>query len=56
MIEAPGLNESACIESLSMERFRRIVQGLSRQLRSTLHHEEASGRYEIQIAIVPNAS
>lgn len=52
-IEAPGLDEQACLGHVSMDRFRRIVQGLARQLRSTLHHEEGSGRYEIQIAVVP---
>ena len=54
-IEAPGLDAEACVAYPTMDRFRRIVQGLARQLRSTLDHEEGSGRYEIEIAIVPDA-
>jgi two-component sensor histidine kinase len=53
-IEAPGLDAEACVAHPTMDRFRRIVQGLARQLRSTLDHEEGSGRYEIEIAIVPD--
>lgn len=55
-IDAPGLDHEACLLHLSMDRFRRIVQGLARQLRSTLHHEEGSGRYEIEIAVVPEGA
>jgi two-component sensor histidine kinase len=53
-IEAPGLDADACVAHPTMDRFRRIVQGLARQLRSTLDHVEGSGRYEIQIAIAPD--
>lgn len=32
-------------------RFGRVIEGLTRQLRSTLHHDPLSGAYEIEIAI-----
>lgn len=51
-IEAPGLDADACVAHPTMDRFRRIVQGLARQLRTTLDHVEGSGRYEIEIAII----
>jgi len=53
-IEAPGLDAEACLAYPTMDRFRRIIQGLARQLRSTLDHEEGSGRYQVEIAIVPD--
>ena len=52
-IDAPGLDQEACLAHPAMDRFRRIIQGLGRQLRSTLHHEEYSGRYQIEITVVP---
>jgi two-component sensor histidine kinase len=52
-IEAPGLDAEACLKHSAMDRFRRIIQGLARQLRSPLRHEEGTGRFEIEIAIVP---
>lgn len=52
-IDAPGLDAEACLKHPTIDHFRRIIEGLGRQLRAPLHHEEGSGRYEIEIAIVP---
>jgi len=52
-IDAPGLDAVSCLNHPSMDRFDRIILGLSRQLRSPMHHEEGSGRYEIEVMIVP---
>jgi hypothetical protein len=35
-----------------MDRFRRIIEGLARQLRAKLDHQEQTGRYTIEIGIV----
>lgn len=54
-IEALGLDGDACLRHPEMDRFRRVIQGLSRQLRSTMQHEEGSGSYRIEIGVVPNS-
>jgi two-component sensor histidine kinase len=54
-IEAPGLDAQSCLNHPSMERFDRIILGLARQLRSPLSHDEGTGRYEIEIMVVPEA-
>ena len=51
-IVAPGLTAAACQDHQTKERFDRIVTGLARQLRAPLEYDEASGRYQIAIAIV----
>ncbi|PTQ11491.1 histidine kinase [Sphingomonas oleivorans] len=52
-IEGLGLAISSCRAHPTMDRFRRIVEGLSRQLRSKLVYDGDIGRYEIEISIVP---
>lgn len=55
-IDAPGLDAEACLGHPSKERFDRIIQGLARQLRSPMLHEEGSGRYQIDVGIVPGST
>jgi two-component sensor histidine kinase len=50
-IESPALTEDALLACPTSDRFRRIVAGLSRQLRSPLFHEDGSGRYQVEIPI-----
>jgi two-component sensor histidine kinase len=52
-VGAPGLLLDRCIDHPSRDRFQRIVTGLSRQLRSTLHFDEQTGTHRIAIQIVP---
>jgi two-component system, sensor histidine kinase PdtaS len=49
-IIAPGLKQS---EGDTSERFGRVIEGLSRQLRTPLVRDEAKGSFTIEIAIVP---
>jgi two-component sensor histidine kinase len=51
-IDAPSLNAEVCAGHPSMDRFRRIIEGLARQLRAKLDHQEQTGRYTIEIGIV----
>ena len=53
VIGAPGLATSTCLDHPSRDRFQRIVTGLSRQLRSTLHFDDVTGAHRIEIQIVP---
>ncbi|WP_116091508.1 sensor histidine kinase [Sphingomonas crusticola] len=53
-MEASGLTASACAGNIGRGRFERIITGLARQLRSTLHYDETRGRYEIAIAVTPD--
>jgi len=55
-ITASGLNGETCRSHPALERFTRILQGLSRQLRAPLTHDEAIGRYSIAISVVPGAA
>jgi two-component system, sensor histidine kinase PdtaS len=51
-IESDGLaGEIACADAL-VERFERIVVGLSRQLRSSLERNPERGRYSVVIAVI----
>ncbi|MEA3064419.1 MAG: two-component system, sensor histidine kinase PdtaS [Sphingomonadales bacterium] len=54
-IEADSLRAGAGCDSTLTERFERIVTGLCRQLRSTLHREPEVGRYTLAIAVVDKA-
>ncbi|WCT73380.1 sensor histidine kinase [Sphingomonas naphthae] len=48
-IVAPGLRGEACTEHPAYERFRRIIEGLARQLRSPLIYDAEHGSYAIEI-------
>jgi two-component system, sensor histidine kinase PdtaS len=50
-IEASGLTTVACLSDPSHGRFERIINGLARQLRSTLHYDAAIGRFCIDIPV-----
>jgi hypothetical protein len=50
-VTSPALVESEKLRKLLAERFGRVIEGLSRQLRAPLHHEPMAGAYEISIAV-----
>jgi len=52
-IAAPALASDVCLNGDAVEKFRRIAEGLARQLRSPLNHDVISGRYSIDINILP---
>ena len=49
-IRAPGLRAAQCADHPTYERFRRIIDGLARQLRSPLNYDADEGSYAIEIA------
>jgi two-component system, sensor histidine kinase PdtaS len=51
-VEADSLRSGAAGDGTLTERFERIITGLSRQLRSTLHRDPEAGRYTLAIAVV----
>jgi two-component system, sensor histidine kinase PdtaS len=51
-VTSPALRDGACTDDDVTLRFRRIVEGLSRQLRSSIMREEDEGRIAIEIMIV----
>jgi hypothetical protein len=54
-IESKRLGEAVCELHPARARFERIVTGLARQLRSHLDYDGDAGRYQVEIAINPNA-
>lgn len=50
-ISSPALASLDELEPAVAARYGRIMEGLSRQLRSTLHHDAQLGAYEIAVAI-----
>jgi two-component system, sensor histidine kinase PdtaS len=52
VVESESLRDDVPCEEMLADRFERIVTGLSRQLRSTIHRDGDAGRYEIEIAVV----
>lgn len=50
-VSSPALIDSERLEAELAERYGRVMEGLSRQLRSKLHHDPLVGAYEIQIAV-----
>ena len=51
-ISSPALIESDELRSLLATRYGRVIEGLSRQLRSKLHHDPLVGAFEIPIVVV----
>lgn len=51
-ISSPALIESERLRALLAERYGRVMEGLSRQLRSKLIHEPLVGTFEIAIAVM----
>ena len=50
-VVSPGLIDGDELQVLVAERYGRVMEGLSRQLRSKLHYDPFVGAYEIAIAI-----
>lgn len=50
-VSSPALIGGDLLEAELAERYGRVMEGLSRQLRSKLHHDPLVGAYEILIAI-----
>lgn len=51
IIESDALQEGSSCDQETVERFERIVTGLSRQLRSTMNRDLATGTYSLSIAV-----
>ena len=51
-LSAPSLVEGDLLRELLATRYGRVIEGLSRQLRSKLHHDPLVGAFEIAIAVV----
>jgi len=51
-VSSPALGESSALRDGLSSRYGRVMEGLSRQLRSKLTHDPAAGEYEIRIAVV----
>ena len=50
-VNSPALIDGDALRIVVQERYGRVMEGLSRQLRSRLHHEPLVGAYEISIAV-----
>ncbi|MEN2785687.1 sensor histidine kinase [Sphingomonas qilianensis] len=50
-ISSPALIESDALREAIGQRYGRVMEGLSRQLRSKLHHDPLIGAYEISVAV-----
>ncbi len=50
-INSPSLIDHDRMRTLVAERYGRVIEGLSRQLRSKLHYDPLVGAYEISVAI-----
>lgn len=50
-ISAPALIDSDALRAALTDRYGRVLEGLSRQLRGRLHHDPLVGAFEIPIAI-----
>ncbi|UVO51638.1 histidine kinase [Sphingomonas sp. SUN019] len=51
-ISSPALIEGEALRDGLAQRYGRVMEGLSRQLRSPLHHDPLSGAYEIAIVVI----
>ena len=51
-LSSPALAQSEQFDLLTQTRYGRIITGLSRQLRSPLHHDPMVGAYEIAIPVL----
>ena len=50
-VNSPALIDNDSMRALIAERYGRVIEGLSRQLRSKLHHDPLVGAYEISVAV-----
>ena len=51
-VSSPSLIQCDALQREIDNRYGRVMEGLSRQLRSALHHEPLTGAYEITIAVL----
>lgn len=51
-VSSPALVEGDCLADNLRERYGRVIEGLSRQLRSKLHHDPLVGAYEIAVPVL----
>jgi hypothetical protein len=51
-VSSPALIDSDELRDLVDTRYGRVMEGLSRQLRSRLHHDPLVGAYEIGVAVL----
>jgi two-component sensor histidine kinase len=51
-ISSPALIDCKALQTELETRYGRVLEGLSRQLRSALHHEPLTGAYEIVVAVI----
>ncbi len=52
-VQSPALRHGDDFEELVNERYGRIMNGLVRQLRTTLDHDGETGTYVIEFAVLP---
>lgn len=52
-IASPALLADACEDRATAERFRRVVEGLARQLRAPLVRDEDAASFAIEISVLP---
>ena len=50
-LTSPALVDTDAMRTLVAERYGRVIEGLSRQLRSKLHYDPLVGAYEISVAV-----
>ena len=50
-VNSPALIDDDAMRTLIAERYGRVIEGLSRQLRSKLHYDPLVGAYEISVAV-----
>jgi len=48
---SPALVDSDALKAALAQRYGRVMEGLSRQLRAPLHHDPLAGSYEIAVAV-----
>ena len=51
-VSARALSDSDALRAAIGQRYGRVIEGLSRQLRAPMHHDPLVGAYEIAIAVV----
>lgn len=54
-LRSQAFTDSAPLRTELEQRYGRVLLGLSRQLRETLHHNELAGTYSIKIPVLANA-
>jgi two-component sensor histidine kinase len=50
-VSSPALTDGDTLKTALGQRYARVMEGLSRQLRAPLHHDPLAGSYEIAVAV-----